>query len=313
MKNINESKNEFLSHCRYEKNLSPKTIKSYTLDLRQFITFLTCKQYSLDTTTIDKNTIREYLQSISLFKPKTIKRKIATTKALFNFLEYEDKILINPFRKLKIQIREPLRLPTIMNIKEVESILRSTYNIKIPNNKSNGRIYKERIRDIAVIEILFATGLRVSELSELRNDCINLSTGLLKVKGKGDKERIITICNGECLKAIRDYHTLFHKTNLENDTYFLINRINKRLSEQSIRSIVKKHAKIAGLERRITPHVFRHTFATLLLEGDVDIKYIQHLLGHSSIMTTQIYTHVNSERQKQILTKKHPRRSFSMA
>jgi integrase/recombinase XerD len=312
MKNIKESKKEFLLHCRYEKNLSPKTLKAYKVDLAQFIAHLTFKQYSLSIPDVDKNSIREYIQSISSFKAKTIKRKIATIKAMFNFLEYEDKIIVNPFRKLRIQIKEPYRLPNVMNIHEIESIIRSAYDMKAPNNRINSRKYKERIQDITVFELLFATGIRVSELSQLRSECINLSTGLIKVRGKGDKERIITLCNKECLKAVREYNACFHKTNTGSG-YFLINRLNKRLSEQSIRFIVKKHAQLAGLERKITPHVFRHSFATLLLEQDVDIKYIQHLLGHSSIMTTQIYTHVNSERQKEILSKRHPRRSFSMA
>jgi integrase/recombinase XerD len=283
MKNIHESKKDFLTHCCYEKNLSDKTLKSYSIDLAQFIAYLIGGQYPLDVVDIDKTVIREYLQSISSFKPKTIKRKIATIKALFNFLEFEDKLVVNPFRKLRIQIREPYRLPKVMNIQEIESIIRSAYNMKVPGKKVIGRRYLERIQDIAVIELLFATGIRVSELSQLRNESINLSTGLLRVRGKGDKERIITICNTECLKAVREYNTYFHQHGSGNEAYFLVNRLKKRLSEQSIRFIVKKHARLAGLERNITPHVFRHSFATLLVinlyKCHQDEKYYQSSAG----------------------------------
>ncbi|HWY10446.1 MAG TPA: tyrosine-type recombinase/integrase [Bacteroidia bacterium] len=301
---------DFLSHCRYEKNLSSKTLKSYTIDLRQLSEFLTSHNYSRKTIDIDKNILREYLQSISYSKPKTIKRKMATVKALFNFLEYEDKIATNPFRKMKIQIREPKILPNVMNIHEVEKIIKSTYKTKQDEKRINSYAYAESIRNIAVIELLFASGVRVSELSNLKEGLIDLNSGQMKVKGKGDKERIIQICNKETLRSLKEYHKLFLSKIKGTSGYFFINRFNKRFSEQSIRFLVKKHARMAGLDRKITPHAFRHSFATLLLEEDVDIKYIQHLLGHSSIMTTQIYTHVNGEKQKKILSQRHPRKHF---
>jgi integrase/recombinase XerD len=310
MENIEIATLDFLSHCRYEKNLSQKTLKSYSIDLKQLMLFLKTKLYSCIITDIDKSILREYLQSISSSKPKTIKRKIATIKALFNFLEYEDKIAINPFRKMKIQIREPKNLPTVMNISEVEKIIKLTYQIKIDEKKTDSYTYAESVRNIAVIELLFATGVRVSELSNLKEELIDLSSGQIKVRGKGNKERIIQVCNKESLRALKIYHRLFLDKIKDCDGYFFVNRFNNRLSEQSIRFLVKKCARAAGLDRKITPHVFRHSFATLLLEEDVDIKYIQHLLGHSSIMTTQIYTHVNGEKQKKILSKQHPRKNF---
>jgi integrase/recombinase XerD len=198
-----------------------------------------------------------------------------------------------------------------MDIREIERIIRAAYNVDISKNSITANSFK--VRDIAVLELLFATGLRVSEISDLKVECINLITGLIKVKGKGNKERIITVCNGETLKVLKEYYQLFHSKSKDSNNYFFLNRLNKRLSDQSIRFLVKKYARISGFERNITPHVFRHTFATLLLEQDVDIKYIQHLLGHSSITTTQIYTHVNGERQREILSQKHPRRHFVIA
>lgn len=308
MTSIEKLSVEFLGHCRYEKNLSPKTLKAYEIDLRQFIAFLISNSYSRDVVDVHKNMIRAYLQHISSAKAKTVKRKMATVKALFNYLEYEDRIAVNPFRKLRIRIREPKNLPNVMNIHEVERIIKNTYQEKYGKQDAACYAYGESIRNIAVIEMLFATGVRVSELSHLKEDCINLDTGRVSVKGKGNKERIIQLCNEDAIRALKEYNA-YYKDKIRNCGYFFVNRLNKRLSEQSIRFLVKKHAKSSGIERRITPHAFRHSFATLLLEEDVDIKYIQHLLGHSSIVTTQIYTHVNSEKQRRIL-QKHPRKHF---
>jgi integrase/recombinase XerD len=304
--------NEFLSHCEYEKNLSQKTIKSYKIDLRQFSEFIIINNYSETITDIDKYKIKHYLQSISAFKPKTVKRKIATIKALFNFLEFEDKILLNPFRKMKIQIREPKNLPNVMNIQEVERIIKHVYKASQSIRNVNSYAYAESIRNIAVIELLFATGVRVSELSNLKEEHFDMSTGHIKVRGKGDKERIIQVCNKESIMVLKEYYGLFRNKIKTCGGYYFTNRLNKKLSEQSIRFLIKKYATKAGLGRRITPHTFRHSFATLLLEEDVDIKYIQSMLGHSSILTTQIYTHVNNERQKNILTRCHPRKNFNI-
>lgn len=303
---------DFLSHCRYERNLSSKTLKSYTIDLRQLSEFLIKWNHPREIIAIDKTILRGYLQAISSSKPKTVKRKMATIKALFNFLEYEDKIVSNPFRKMKIQIRESKSLPNVMNIQEVEKLINSTYKTKINEKRVDSYSYAESIRNIAVTELLFASGVRVSELSNLLCESINLTTGQMRVKGKGNKERMIQICNREALNALKEYHKLFFNKIKDGNGYFFINRFNKRLSEQSIRFMVKKHAKSAGIGRKITPHSFRHSFATLLLEEDVDIKYIQHLLGHSSILTTQIYTHVNGEKQKKILSRSHPRKNFKI-
>jgi integrase/recombinase XerD len=309
METIQQAIKAFLAHCQYEKNLDSKTIKAYGIDLKQLQAFLIEKTHPAEIHNINKAILRDYIQSLSGSKPKTVKRKIASIKALFNFLEFEDVISVSPFRKMKIQIREPKNLPNVMNIHEVEKIIQSTYKAKHEEIAIESYAYAEAIRNIAVIELLFATGVRVSELSSLKADCIDLRAGQIKVKGKGNKERIIQICNKEILRALKEYNRIFDTKIKTGEGYFFINRFNQRLSEQSIRFLVKKQAKTAGLEKKITPHAFRHSFATLLLEEDVDIKYIQHLLGHSSIVTTQIYTHVNSEKQKQIL-QKHPRKSF---
>lgn len=303
---------EFLNHCIYEKNLSSKTIKAYTIDLTQLNKFLIEKNYSLEIIKITKTEIRGFLEAISSLKPKSIKRKIATIKAMFNFLEFEDKIVVNPFRKMRIKIQEEKRLPKVMDINEVDGILKSVYQKFYLCKKFNTCAYSETLRNVVVIELLFATGARVAEISNLKLENINVSMGAITIKGKGNKERIIEVCNKETLQLLKKHQNHFIDKIQNSGGFFLINRLGKKLSEQSIRGIVKNISESVGITKHITPHVFRHTLATLLLENDVDIKYIQSILGHSSIMTTQIYTHVNRKKQRQILTAKHPRRNLFM-
>ena len=233
-------------------------------------------------------------------------------KALFNFLEFEDIIIINPFRKMRIKIKDAKTLPTVMTINEIKQILNIAYQDKNDVHDPQSYRFYEVTRNTAVLELLFATGFRVSELSCLKQENIDLEAGLFKVTGKGNKERIIQICDPEIKHILNEYQAISKSMMKQPDGFFFINRFNKRLSEQSVRFMVKDYAKRAGIEKRITPHTFRHSFATLLLEEDVDIKYIQHFLGHSSITTTQIYTHVNKEQQSKILLNKHPRKNFRM-
>ena len=303
---------EFLNHCIYEKNLSSKTIKAYTIDLTQFTTFLLEHNCSIEITKIIKTEIRGFLEAISSLKPKSIKRKIATIKAMFNFFEFEDKIMINPFRKMRIKLQEEKRLPRVMDIKDVDAMLKSVYQKNRLCEKLNSYAYSATLRNAVVIELLFATGARVSEIANIKLENINVLIGAITIKGKGNKERIIEVCNKETLQLLKKYQNHFIDKIQNSGGFFLINRLGKKLSDQSIRGLVKNTSKSVGIQKHITPHVFRHSLATLLLENDVDIKYIQSILGHSSIMTTQIYTHVNRKKQRQILTLKHPRKNLFM-
>ena len=306
LSNIKDIIKDFLFHCRYEKNLSDKTINAYTTDLNQFSGFIS-ESINMEI----KENLKAYLQNISHFQPKTIKRKVATLKALFNHLEFENDDFINPFRKMKVRIKEPKILPEVMTMDEVRKIL-LLLSKDLKNNKFDGKYtYKAQTRNLAVIELLFATGIRVSELCNLRESDVDIKHGIIKVLGKGRKERIIQVCNSETLLILKNYYSLYRNQIKERNIFF-INRLNAPLSSQSVRLLVKSYVKKAGLSKKISPHTFRHTFATLLLEEDVDIKYIQSLLGHSSIMTTQIYTHVSSEKQKKILSAKHPRRKLKL-
>lgn len=303
---IDKAINEFLFHCQYEKNLNEKTLRAYKIDLNQFASYIKDTVAATDIKHMTKETLKDYLQAIADFKPKTIKRKIASLKAMLNFLEFEDDNYINPFRKIKIRFKEPQILPAVMTIDEVKKILQSLYKEHSDNKELNGYTFKAQTRDIAVVELLFATGIRVSELCNLRCMDMDIRHGIMKVFGKGSKERVIQLCQTEVLSALKSYFHLFKPT-----SFFFINRLGMPLSTQSVRLLIKQQVKSVGLVKKITPHTFRHTFATLLLEEDVDIKYIQNLLGHSSIATTQIYTHVNSSKQKKILSTKHPRRKLN--
>lgn len=312
--NLKLSVDDFLFHCRFEKNLSDNTLKAYSLDLKQFSHFVFTENKITSIRQIDRQLLRQYLKKILISnKVKTVKRKLATLKALFNYLEFDDRITVNPFRKMRIKIKEPLNLPKVMTLYEIKTLFKTLYDFRASSKKNGYYSYKALIRDIVVLELLFATGIRVFELCNLARNDVNIEQNFINIRGKGNKERIIQICNGEITQVLKEYIKLFHANNGRPDSYFFLNRLGQRLSEQSVRFMIKKYTRLSEIEKNITPHMFRHTFATLLLEQEVDIRYIQQFLGHSSITTTQIYTHVTKHKQKEILTTKHPRGSLSFS
>jgi len=311
MYDLNEAIKNFLNHCKYEKNLSDKTIYFYNLDLTQFTAFMRQHVYSELLLEIDKQQLKHYLREISSWKIKTVKRKMASLKAMFNYLEYEDLLTINPIRRIRISLKEATVLPKALTKQEIGAILDEAYKA-ISLAQKTKFAYLEKVRNATVIELLFSTGARVSEIANLYLQDIDMGTGAIILKGKGSKERVIQVCNHDTLALIEIYTCLFNEKINASGGYLLINRLGRKLSDQSIRNMINTIAVKAKVKKKVTPHTFRHSFATLLLENDVDIKYIQTMLGHSSIVTTQIYTQVNREKQKQILTDKHPRMSFSM-
>ncbi|MDB5122428.1 MAG: integrase [Mucilaginibacter sp.] len=312
MNNIQQAIDNFLQHCRYEKNLSVKTIYFYNLDLIQFKSFVSSNSYPDVIQEINKHHLKHYLREISGWKIKTVKRKIASLKAMFNYLEFEDIITVNPIRRIRINLKEAICLPKALNKEEIKTMLNEAYNA-ISNVPKSKYAYLEKVRNATVVELLFSTGARVSEIANLKLADLDRKTGSLMLRGKGNKERVIQICNVGALALIEIYICLFEEKINAAGGYLLINRFENKLSDQSIRNMVNAIAVKAKIIKKVTPHTFRHSFATLLLENDVDIKYIQAMLGHSSIVTTQIYTQVNQEKQKQILTDKHPRMDFSLA
>ena len=311
MKVLTNATVNFLAHCRYEKGLSEKTLEAYQIDLKQFSEFVLKEQLKNDLAALDKTILRKYLEVISHFKPKTIKRKVATLKAFFTFLEFDDIIVVNPFRKMRVRIKEPKELPTQLTQSEITKLLKVVYRAKEKVDLPESYSYQARVRDVAVVELLFATGIRVSELCSLKSEHVDLKTGFIKVDGKGSKQRVIPVYHAEVKLALKEYARLFAPAIRKTGNFF-INRIGNPLSDQSVRFMVRDYAQKARINKAVTPHTFRHTFATLLLEENVDIKYIQQFLGHSSIMTTQIYTHVNKTQQRRILSAKHPRKKISL-
>ncbi|KAB8151419.1 tyrosine-type recombinase/integrase [Kordia sp. TARA_039_SRF] len=292
----------FLFHCEIEKKLSPKTLKAYEADLRQFDTFLKLDAIAC----ITKEDLKLYLEMLSKYASRTMKRKVATLKTFFSFLEFEEAIDQNPFHKVRVKIKLEKLLPKVMSISELNTILAHAYLEKEAIPIKNTYQCKEATRNIAVLELLLATGIRVSELCSLRIENIGTDFETIRILGKGNKERNVPITNKATQTALQNNYLAF-KDIIDATSYFFINRFGNPLSAQSVRLLVKKFANKASIQRTITPHMFRHSFATLLLEEDVDIRYIQHFLGHSSINVTQMYAHVNEKKKTELLMMKNPR------
>lgn len=307
MLNLLELTNSYLNFCKYQKNLNKKTLKAYRIDLRQFTEYI--EQYNQE---LSRTILTGFITELhKKYKPKSAKRKIASVKAFFTFLEYEELIQENPFLKIKIKFQEPFLLPRTIPLAIIERLLTAAYQEACESAATSYQPHKAVLRDIAVLELLFATGVRVSELCNLHTNDVDLEQGNIKIYGKGSKERMVQIANAEVLQALKTYSNTF-QADINTVGYFFINRLHQRLSEQSVRFMINKYVEKCNLPEHITPHMFRHSFATLLLEEDVDIRYIQELLGHSSITTTQIYTHVATGKQREIITFKHPRNKISI-
>jgi integrase/recombinase XerD len=305
---LDEAVTIFLSHCRYEKNLSQKTLRAYNIDLRQLMDHLRLLDPTLPSLPdLDKALLRRYIQSLfGRNADKTIKRKVATLKVFFHFLEREDLIGINPFRKMDVRIREARRLPRTVPLADLRALFRYLYAHKRTLQQPDTPAYRRVVRDIAVLELLFATGARVSEICTLTQQNVDLREGYVRILGKGARERIIQLCDDETLEALRAHQALGPSP--EGGYFFSNGSTGRHLSDQSVRTMLKTTVRRAGLHLHLTPHMIRHTIATLLLERGLDIRYIQHLLGHSSISTTQIYTSVEAGHQRRLLTAHHPRR-----
>ena len=306
MNNLQTFIEKYLEYCTHQKRLDAKTLKAYQIDLRQFANHTA----SINVLDITSYTLEDYIAELhQKYKPRTVKRKIASIKALFHYFEYKNIIDINPFNKMQIKFREPIILPKTIPLHTVEVFLATIYKYRI--NAKTDYQKKNALRDAAVIELLFATGIRISELCSLKANDVNLYDRTILIYGKGSKERKIQIGNDDVANILEEYKTLFcHEINMCGN--FFANQNKTPLSDQSVRRMINKYTSLAAIELHITPHMFRHTFATSLLEADVDIRYIQEMLGHSSINITQIYTHVAMSKQRDILTTKHPRKNFKV-
>lgn len=300
--NLQEKVKPYLEYCTYRKELDAKTVKAYRIDLTQFFSYV-------QSTEPEKETIEQYITELhKKYKQKTIKRKIASIKAFYSYLEEEELVEQNPFRKIKVKFKETIILPRIIPREEIEQLLNYIY---ASISSLSGIQYKHTLRDASVIEVFFATGARVYEISNIRAENINLNSGLIRIMGKGRKERYIQISNTAVLDILRKYYEE-NEPEIKKSGYFFINNRGKRYTEQSIRLMLKKYTLKAGIQRKITPHMFRHSFATYLIEEGVDVSCVQQILGHSSIKTTQIYIHVAAKKQADILRELHPRNNMNI-
>ena len=305
MHTLKEAIDTFLNHCEFERNLSTHTIKAYKLDLDHFSKFAFEHCESGNVIDVKRSHFWDYARKLHHYKPRSQRRKLAAIKSFFNFLEREGWVEENPTQNLRLDIRVGRTLPRIVSFSTLQALFKQIYT-KRNRRDVRVRIRNLAVRDVALFELVFSSGMRVSEISNLRSASVDLERGAILVHGKGSKERIIPVCEAEVNSALKAYLELRDSRQRANE-YFFSNRFGRRLSEQSIRMSLKRHAKEAGLEK-ITPHVFRHTVATMLLEQGVDLRFIQTFLGHSSIVTTTIYAHVNDRSQREALNLRHPRR-----
>ena len=294
--NMIKEMEQYLEFCKYRKELNRNTLKAYRIDLEQYLSFIK-KDFLL------KARIEEYITELhKKYKQKTVKRKIASIKAFYRYLEEEERLEgSNPFTKIRVKFKETESLPRIIPRNDIERLLNYMYDV-MKQSGQEATIY----RDLSVIEMFFATGARVYEISNLKIQDIDLDNGIIKLFGKGSKERYVQIGSPEVLEVVKEYYRL-NQQEIDKSGFFFVNRHGKRFSEQSIRRMIRKYSCQAGISIHITPHMFRHSVATYLLEEGVDIMYIQKILGHSSIKTTQIYLHIASKKQMEILKERHPR------
>lgn len=289
----------YMDICRYEKKLSPDTLRAYQIDLKQFQAFVGCEACT-------KEMLSNFIKYLNThFAPRSAKRKIASVRAFYQAMEELEQLRDNPFHKMRVSIKTPKQVPRTIPEYTVQALLDAAY-------QEYGHGTRSALRDIVVLELLFSTGIRVSELCGLSKEAVQMSQNSLRllIHGKGQKERVIQLDMPEILGLVRTYLKRFEVEIRAADS-FLINNRGKAISQQSVRRIIRRYIDKLPTPSHITPHMFRHTFATLLLEEGMDIRYIQSLLGHSSISTTQIYTHVAAKRQATLLASLHPRNKMS--
>lgn len=278
---------QFLNYLKYEMGLSDHTIKNYSIDLREFIEFTNNKNIKK----INIDDIRSFLKQLYTLKYSTrsISRKISSLKSYFNYLESED-IIKNNQASLISNPKIEKSLPNYLNYKDLEKLLNAPDLTK-----------KQGIKDALILEMLYSSGLRVSELVNIKLKDINFNEKKILILGKGNKERYVYYGN-PCEKLLNMYLEKF-----KPKEYLFINNKNNKINERTIRKIVSDMAKKAEVPVHVTPHTLRHTYATHMLNEGADLKSVGDLLGHENLSTTQIYTHVSNERLRNVFLKAHPR------
>ncbi|MDP3791461.1 MAG: tyrosine recombinase XerC [Candidatus Omnitrophota bacterium] len=282
---------KFINYLKVEKNASEHTIKNYTIDLDSFADFLADK----DIAQTDHLALRRFLAEMRAknYAKRTIARKLASLRSLFRFLYREGYIKSNPITSISSPKLDK-KLPKFLDVDKITKVILKPDTSTLPG-----------LRDRAILETLYSTGIRVSELVGLDSGDVDFISGVIKVFGKGSKERVVPI-GDEALGSIRRYNDKKSKKDKDKDTIFLNNR-GGRLTDRSVRRMLDKYIHACSIEEKISPHSFRHSFATHLLDRGADLRSVQELLGHMNLSTTQIYTHVTMDRLKTVYDKAHPR------
>ena len=290
---MKEILSKFLEYLEYQKEYSSNTLKAYETDILQFLNFLK-KGKIRSFKEVEYRVFLDFISSLKSderYTEKSIARKVASIKAFFKFL-YSRRLIKNNPALLLYTPKVPEKLPDFLSEEEVVKIIES------PQGKS-----WQVLRDRAILELLYSTGIRVGELVSLTLKDINFVDETIKVKGKGKKERIVPV-GTPAMKALIEY--IERKPYSRVDAVFL-NKYGKTLTERSVERLVDKYSKRAGIGKKVTPHTFRHSFATHMLNRGADLRTVQELLGHERITTTQIYTHLTLEKLREFYNKAHPR------
>ncbi|HUV52111.1 MAG TPA: site-specific tyrosine recombinase XerD [Dehalococcoidia bacterium] len=302
---MDEGISNFISSLSVEKGFSNNTLEAYKNDLSQFAAFVREKAAKEDKSQaswegVDRALILDYLVTLRerSYAPATMARKIAAIKSFFNFLVAEGTLKKNPTEGVSGP-KVGKALPRAISIEDVEKLLEQPDKLATPEAK----------RDKAMLELLYATGMRVSETVSLNVRDVNLRNGFVRCFGKGSKERLIPI-HSKAIKAVKTYvdDARPQLLSIQDETALFLNRRGQRLTRQGLWLILKGHAEKAKIEAEITPHVLRHSIATHLLHsGKMNLRELQELLGHANISTTQIYTHLTTEHLRKVYESSHPR------
>ena len=289
---------DFLFYKDTVRKLSLYTLKSYRIDLEQFRLFLDQRYKSKSLLCIDKGILRNYLICLDKqkYSNKTIARKIASLKSLFKYLNQQNIIEYNPLQDLKIP-KVPKRLPHLLTQKEILRLM------SLPKHDS-----RNGVRDLAILELFYSTGIRISELVRIKLSDIRLNSGTIHIKGKGNKDRIVII-GDRAMNVVKKY-IVYLKKELNPNYKFLFPSLfknkSKHISIRTVYNIVVKYLRLVSDDEKLSPHSLRHSFATHLLENGADIIAVKKMLGHDSLSSTQIYTHIQREKLKQIYNLAHP-------
>jgi integrase/recombinase XerD len=295
----------FLSHCTDHRKLSRHTVKAYKSDLKHFEAFALMEGNEVQIGSVNKEFVQRWLGYMASFKGRTVRRRLATVKSMFATLERYGQIAQNALAGFRSEVKVGRTVPKVVARSTIRSLLKAARaSIKPAADRW-------KTRDTALIELLFSTGMRVGEVVTLNVMHVDLDRLVISVHGKGNREREIPIVCEGFRDALIQQLTDRRRRGAESQDPLFVNCRGNRISDQSIRMILRRYAEESG-SRRVTPHMLRHTVATLLLEDGVDLRNIQLLLGHSSITTTTIYVHVSEHSQRMTLRRKHPRNKIQI-